>query len=434
MQKIFLLSVVLLSVLTADTKPMQITSCMISHEKVKHIKRVKPKANLKNYFSSRDDMCEGTDIKTCTNGFESIRNLQIALNHDKKLNVQLQEDGQWGANTKKAVEAYQKLYDISPIDGWVGRKVKKSLDITAKDVMYPSDYFSRHDDMCESIGEHSCTNGYNAVRNLQIALNKNKYLKVKLTVDGEWGEATKRAVITYQKHYKLIPIDGWVGKGVKESLDQTSKGILFPKDKVSQDEKGVDCTKKTYCLIQNIRTFASFKKRVNLQKSFKIYKNAALLRQSTRSNTKITIDISTQRVTLLVKNRVALNAPCTTGAEHKFEPNTKIYRDKHTPTGNYKIQEKIRDKRSTIFGNYYKNGKRIYHGDKRKYTGSKVGIRYVGASLKYWMRITGGGIGLHESKYVKRYPGTNGCIRLQHAVARVIFSKVHVGTKVLIKQ
>jgi len=434
MQKKSLLLVVLLSVLLANAKPIEITSCMISHETENHIKKIQAKASLDNYFSSRDDICEGTDIKTCTNGFESVRNLQIALNHDLKLNVKLKEDGQWGLNTKKAVEAYQELYSLAPVDGWVGRKVKKSLDITAKDVEYPSDYFSRHDDMCESVEEHSCTNDYNSVRNLQISLNKNLHLNIKLTVDGEWGEATKQAVIAYQKHYRLMPVDGWVGKGVKESLDETSKGILFPKDKVSQDEQGVDCTKKTYCLVQNIRTFDSFKKRVNLKKSFKVYKNAALLRQSTRSNTKIEIDISTQRITLLVKNRVALNAPCTTGAKRKFEPNTKIYRDKHTPTGKYKVLEKIRDKRSNIFGNYYRNGKRIYHGDKRKYKGSKVGIRYVGASLKYWMRLTGGGIGLHESKYVKRYPATNGCVRLQHAVANIIFSKVHVGTKVKIRQ
>jgi len=434
MQRNFLWLLVLLSVLSIDAKAVEITSCVISKEKEKKVSHPKPKAPLDNYFSSRDDMCEGTDTKTCTNDFETIRNLQIALNHDKKLNVHLEEDGQWGIETKKAVMAYQKLYKLSPVDGWVGRKVKRSLDKTAKGVEYPSDYFSRHDDMCEPVGEHSCPNDYNSVRNLQIALNRDKHLKVKLPVNGKWTESTKKAVIAYQKYYKLKPVDGWVGRRVKESLDKTAKGILFPKERVSLDEKGVDCTKNTHCLAKNIRTFDAFKKGLNLRKSFKVYKNAPLLRQSTKNNTKLVIDISTQRISLLVKNRVALNAPCTTGAKHKFEPNTKIYRDKHTPTGNYKILEKIRDKRSTIFGDYYKNGKRIYHGDKRKYKGSKVGVRYVGASLKYWMRLTSGGIGLHESKYVKRYPATNGCIRLSHSVAKTIFSKVHVGTRVKIKQ
>ena len=434
MQKKSLFLLVLLCSILISLNATEITSCMISHEQSHERKSEKPKARLKNFFSARDDMCEGTDIKTCTNGFESVRNLQIALNQDINLEVNLTEDGQWGAKTKSAVEAYQKFYELSPVDGWVGKSVKKSLDETAQDVAFPSDYFSRHDDMCEATEEHSCTNGYNAIRNLQIALNKEMDLNISLNIDGKWGKATQKAVILYQKKYALVPVDGWVGKEVKEYLDETSKGILFPRDKIDKDEKGVDCSKQTYCLVQNIATFNAFKKRVNLRKSFKVYKNAPLLRQATRNNTKITIDISLQRITLFVKGKVALNAPCTTGAKHKFEPNTKIYRDKHTPTGNYRILEKIRDKRSNIFGNYYKNGKRVYHGDKRKYKGSKIGVRYVGASLKYWMRLTGAGIGMHESKYIKRYPGTNGCIRLPHKVAKIIFAKVKVGTRVRVQQ
>ena len=59
-------------------------------------------------------------------------------------------------------------------------------------------------------------------------------------------------------------------------------------------------------------------------------------------------------------------------------------------------------------------------------------MKYVGASLKHWMRLTSGGIGLHASKYVKRYPGTNGCIRLPYHVAKTVFKKVKNGTKVSI--
>ncbi len=72
----------------------------------------------------------------------------------------------------------------------------------------------------------------------------------------------------------------------------------------------------------------------------------------------------------------------------------------------------------------------VYKGDRRKYRGPKA--KYKGASLKNWMRLTSSGIGLHASKYVKRYPGTNGCVRLPHTVAKTIFSKVSTGTKVSI--
>jgi lipoprotein-anchoring transpeptidase ErfK/SrfK len=108
-----------------------------------------------------------------------------------------------------------------------------------------------------------------------------------------------------------------------------------------------------------------------------------------------------------------------------------VIRDKRTPKGTFRIKEKIADKRSTIFGKFYRGKRMVYKGDRRKYRGSKK-AHYVGASLKNWMRLTNSGIGLHASKYVKRYPGTNGCIRLPYKVSKTIFKNVRKGTKVSI--
>ena len=191
--------------------------------------------------------------------------------------------------------------------------------------------------------------------------------------------------------------------------------------------------KQKYTFAKSGKSYKKFRKNTNLRKSFKVFKDKVLLSKSTARNTKLKIDVSEQRVRLYVNNSVALDAPCTTGAKHKFEPNTKIYRDKRTPKGTFRITEKLSDKRSTIFGDYYRGKKRVYHGDKRKFKGSKKGLRYRGASLKNWMRLTSSGIGLHASKYVKRYPGTNGCIRLQGHVAKTIFSKVRRGTPVIVQ-
>ncbi len=94
--------------------------------------------------------------------------------------------------------------------------------------------------------------------------------------------------------------------------------------------------------------------------------------------------------------------------------------------------EKIPNKRSNIFGTIYVNGRAVFRGDRRKYRGPKG--RFVGHPLKKWMRLTSEGIGLHASKYVKRYPGSNGCIRLPYDVANIIFSKVTKGTKVIVKR
>ncbi len=181
------------------------------------------------------------------------------------------------------------------------------------------------------------------------------------------------------------------------------------------------------------KTHEEFKQITNLKKSYKVYRDKTLLAKSTAENTKLKVDVSEQRVRLYVDDKVALDSPCTTGAKRKFEPNTKIYRDKRTPMGTFCILEKIKDKRSSIFGKYYKGKKCVYKGDKRKFKGCKTKLRYEGASLKNWMRLTGGGIGLHASKYVKRYPGTNGCIRLPYGVSKTIFKYVRKGTEVTVK-
>lgn len=277
--------------------------------------------------------------------------------------------------------------------------------------------FTTYSDMCELSTEDNCANITQEVKNLQIALNSDKRLGVDLKTDGKWGKKTHEAVKKFQELYDISPAKGYVGHKTKKKLASVYANVKLPKYTKSRD-------------VSTSGTYASFKKKVNLRKSFKIFEDKSLLKKATGKNTKLTVDISEQRVKLYVNGKVALSSPCTTGAKRKFEPNTKIYRDKRTPKGIFKITEKISDKRSTIFGKFYRNGKVVYKGDRRKYRGPKA--KYKGASLKNWMRLTSSGIGLHASKYVKRNPGTNGCIRLPYKVSQTIFKKVRKGTKVSI--
>jgi len=281
-------------------------------------------------------------------------------------------------------------------------------------------YFKTHKDMCDGEKHIKCPNDFNSVRNLQIALNRDKKLHITLKEDGKWGKETKEAVIAFQEKHKLSHTDGWVGKETKIKLDKISRNIKFPKDKQVKD---VSLMKQ-----QTYATYAEFKKNVNLRKSYAVFKNKKLLAKANGKNTKLKIDVSEQRVRLYVDGKVALCSPCTTGAKHKFEPNTKTYRDKHTPFGTFKIKEKIAAKKSTIFGDMYINGKKVYHGDRRKYKGPKA--KYVGHTMHHWMRLTSGGVGLHASKYIKRYPGSNGCVRLPLSVSPTIFKCVRKGTPV----
>ncbi|MEA1954648.1 MAG: L,D-transpeptidase family protein [Campylobacterota bacterium] len=279
--------------------------------------------------------------------------------------------------------------------------------------------FKTYDDICEKQDDQECLNDLSQIKNLQLALNADKNLKLDLTVDGKWGDNTKVAVQKFQEHYNVLPAAGYVGSKTKYHLDKVAcKSVKFLK---------VNKAKKKF---KSTGSYAKFKRNTNLKRSFKVFKDRTLLRKANAKNTKIKVDISEQRIRLYVDGKVAICSPCTTGSKRKLEPNTKVIRDKRTPKGTFKITEKISDKRSTIFGKYYRNGKLVYKGDRRKYRGPKA--KYVGASLKNWMRLTSSGIGLHASKYVKRYPGTNGCIRLPFKVASIIFAKVKTGTKVSI--
>ena len=286
-------------------------------------------------------------------------------------------------------------------------------------VVNAKSYFRNNDDMCDGTKTKQCTNDFNAVRNLQITLNRDKNIKSNLKTDGKWGEKTKEAVIAFQKHYGLSHTDGWVGKETKIKLDKISKKIKFPKDKQVKHVK-----------LMKYNSYTDFRRNTNLRKSFSVYEDKKLLSKANGKNTKLKVDISEQRVRLYVDEEVALCSPCTTGAKRKLEPNTGVIRNKSTPKGTFTIKEKIADKRSTIFGKMYKGKKLVYKGDRRKYRGGKA--KYVGASLKNWMRLTSGGIGLHASNYVKRYPGSNGCIRLPYKVSRTIFKSVRKGTPVSI--
>jgi lipoprotein-anchoring transpeptidase ErfK/SrfK len=285
-------------------------------------------------------------------------------------------------------------------------------------------HFISYADMCETSKMGTCENNRDEVRNLQKVLNADKNIDVDLKVDGIWGQQTHEAVVRFQKYYGITPTKGYVGPKTKRLLAKKAKHVKLSKVRWAKREG--KRSKKCYTC------YKEFKKHVNPKKSYAIFKDNKLLSKAKRKQSYIKVDISEQRLRFYVDGKIALDTPCTTGARHKFEPNTRIYRDKRTPIGTFRIKEKIADKRSTIFGDIYINGKRVYHGDRRKYKGSWKNAKFVGASLKHWMRLTSSGIGLHASKYVKRYPGTNGCIRLPYSVARTLFAKVNKGTKVKI--
>jgi lipoprotein-anchoring transpeptidase ErfK/SrfK len=151
------------------------------------------------------------------------------------------------------------------------------------------------------------------------------------------------------------------------------------------------------------------------------WKNTALLAQANPSNTKVRIDLSSQRGFLLVNDEVAMDYRVSTGSsKHK------------TPTGDYKIIEKIREKRSNLYGKILNASGAVVqsNADARKDT-VPAGGSFRGASMPYWMRLTRTGIGMHQGNVNRRY-ASHGCIRTHYSAVPIVYSKTKIGTPVTV--
>jgi hypothetical protein len=101
-----------------------------------------------------------------------------------------------------------------------------------------------------------------------------------------------------------------------------------------------------------------------------------------------------------------------------------------TKTGNFKIIQKDRYHKSSLYGNYVDAAtgaivKKDIDTSKDK---RPPGTVYDGADMPYFMRIVGG-IGMHEG-FLPGYPASHGCIRMPGFMAEKFFENVSLGTPV----
>jgi len=167
-------------------------------------------------------------------------------------------------------------------------------------------------------------------------------------------------------------------------------------------------------------THESFTSRSDYQDTYDTFTNEEALNAADRSKTKVQVSVRNQRMQLMQGETVLIDTPCTTGRTGK-----------RTPYGTFKLHDRQVDKRSNVYGTIYRNGQRVCGGHRYENC-SGVSGKYVGAPLPYWQRLTGDGIGMHASKYVKRYPSSGGCIRVQPDYAKLIFDKTKTGTSIFV--
>lgn len=157
-------------------------------------------------------------------------------------------------------------------------------------------------------------------------------------------------------------------------------------------------------------------------KTYHVWTNIQLLDQTDASNSHLIIDLAKQRGFLMFGDEVVIDYPITSGkGSHP------------TPTGVFRVLEKVVDKSSNKYGTIYDADEKVvkYPADITKHEVPEGG-KFVGSPMRYWMRLTGDGVGLHVGP-MRRSPASHGCIRGPSATHPIVFAKTEVGTRVIIR-
>ena len=170
-------------------------------------------------------------------------------------------------------------------------------------------------------------------------------------------------------------------------------------------------------------TYEYFKAEPSYPKTHSVWKNEELLSRTNDFNSHLVINLATQRGQLMNGEEVAIDYPICSG--RKTHP---------TPPGTFYIIEKIVDKSSNRYGRIYDAEGNLVEGDADVLTDTiPEGGKFVGAPMRYWMRLTNCGIGHHIGP-VKRYPASHACIRGPSGTMPLVYSKVKPGTRVEVIQ
>ena len=145
-----------------------------------------------------------------------------------------------------------------------------------------------------------------------------------------------------------------------------------------------------------------------------------ILDQATSQPLTIQISLSKQRVYLMVGGKVAIDSPISSGKRKGW-----------TPMGEFMILEKDPNHQSNLYGDFVDNAGRVVRSGVSGKIAIPNGAHFRGASMKFFMRLTPEGVGMHAG-YLPGYPASHGCIRLPLEAAKLIYSKVAVNTPVTV--
>lgn len=147
--------------------------------------------------------------------------------------------------------------------------------------------------------------------------------------------------------------------------------------------------------------------------------NNAVLARVTPDNAHVIVSLTKQRAYLMVGEEIAIDSPISSGK-----------RGHTTPSGSFSVLEKDKDHRSSLYGDYVDSKGRVVRGGiSARIDSAPSGTHYVGASMKWFMRLTGEGVGMHVG-ILPGYPASHGCVRMPEPAAAAFYARVKVGTPV----
>ena len=156
---------------------------------------------------------------------------------------------------------------------------------------------------------------------------------------------------------------------------------------------------------------------ISRQEPLKI--NQALLGQVKPEDTRVVVSLPKQRAYLIADNQVVIDSPISSGK-----------RGHASPSGNFRILEKDANHKSNIYGDFVDRvGRVVRAGVSARIDSAPSGTHFVGAPMRWFMRLTDEGVGMHVG-ILPGYPASHGCIRMPSDAAKLFYDRVKIGTPV----
>jgi lipoprotein-anchoring transpeptidase ErfK/SrfK len=146
-----------------------------------------------------------------------------------------------------------------------------------------------------------------------------------------------------------------------------------------------------------------------------------LLEKLTPDNSRVRVSLSKQRAYLFLGDEIVIDSPISSGKRAGM-----------TPSGSFQVLEKDKSHHSSVYGDFKDaSGRTVRSGVSSRIDSAPSGTHFVGAEMKWFMRLTDEGVGMHVG-ILPGYPASHGCIRIPSAAAELFYSHVKIGTPVVV--